>query len=106
MLSMFGIKDYIFAGIVITLLAYVGVLKFENNSLTSQNTVLGDRITSFTAITRASKIEADTKKEEVIKEVEVIKWKTQTKIKTIKEYIRDENLTDCNNAMSFSRSFF
>lgn len=42
----------------------------------------------------------------VDKEVEKIKWKTEIKIKTIKEYAKDENLTDCQNAMAFARSFF
>lgn len=42
----------------------------------------------------------------VDKEVEKIKWKTETRIKTIKEYVKDENLTDCQNAMAFARSFF
>lgn len=42
----------------------------------------------------------------VDKEVEKIKWRTQTRIKTIKEYVKDENLTDCQNAMAFARSFF
>ena len=42
----------------------------------------------------------------VDKEVEKIKWKTEIKIKTIKEYVKDENLTDCKNAMAFARSFF
>lgn len=42
----------------------------------------------------------------VDKEVEKIKWKTEIKIKMIKEYVKDENLTDCQNAMAFARSFF
>ena len=42
----------------------------------------------------------------VDKQVEVIKWRTETRIKTIKEYVKDENLTDCQNAMAFARSFF
>ncbi len=42
----------------------------------------------------------------VDKEVEKIKWKTEIKIKTIKEYVKDENLTDCQNAMAFARSYF
>ena len=42
----------------------------------------------------------------VDKEVEKIKWKTEIKIKTIKEYVKDENLTDCQNAMAFARSLF
>ena len=42
----------------------------------------------------------------VDKEVEKIKWKTEIKIKTIKEYVKDEKLTDCQNAMAFARSYF
>ena len=42
----------------------------------------------------------------VDKEVEKIKWRTEIKIKTIKEYVKDEKLTDCQNAMAFARSFF
>lgn len=41
----------------------------------------------------------------VDKQVEVIKWRTETRIKTIKEYRRDENLTDCQNALNFARSY-
>ena len=42
----------------------------------------------------------------VDKEIEVIKWHTETRLKTIKEYIRDENLTDCQNALNFARTAF
>ena len=42
----------------------------------------------------------------VDKEIEVIKWRTETRLKTIKEYIRDENLTDCQNALNFARAAF
>ena len=42
----------------------------------------------------------------VDKEIEVIKWRTETRIKTIKEFVKDENLTDCQNAMAFARSYF
>lgn len=42
----------------------------------------------------------------VDKEIEVIKWRTETRIKTIKEYVRDENLTDCQNALNFARTAF
>lgn len=42
----------------------------------------------------------------VDKEIEVVKWRTETRIKTIKEYAKDENLTDCQNALNFARDFF
>lgn len=106
MLSMFGIKDYIFTGIFMALLAYVGILKYNIADLEADNLALNNQVVSFTAVVNASQKEAEVKVVEVIKEVEVIKWKTETKIKTIKEYIKDENLTDCQNAMSFARSYF
>ena len=57
----------------------------------------------------AISIGQEQQKEKIVyvdREVEKIKWKTETKIKTIKEYVKDENLTDCQNAMAFARSFF
>ena len=42
----------------------------------------------------------------VDKEIEVIKWRTETRLKTIKEYVKDENLTDCQNALNFARTAF
>ena len=106
MFSLLGIKDYLFAGIMVAMVAYVGILKLEVSSLEDDNFALNNQVVSFTAVVNAQKAEAEVKQAEVIKEVEVIKWKTETKIKTIKEYIKDENLTDCQNAMSFARSYF
>ena len=57
----------------------------------------------------AISIGQEQQKEKIVyvdREVEKIKWKTETKIKTIKEYVKDENITDCQNAMAFARSFF
>lgn len=106
MFSLLGIKDYLFAGIMVAMVAYVGILKLEVSGLKDNNLALNNQVVSFTAVVNAQKAEAEVKQAEVIKEVEVIKWKTQTKIKTIKEYIKDEKLTDCQNAMSFACSYF
>ena len=57
----------------------------------------------------AISIGKEQQKEKIVyvdKQVEVIRWRTETRIKTIKEYVKDENLTDCQNAMAFARSFF
>ena len=57
----------------------------------------------------AISIGKEQQKEKIVyvdKQVEVIKWRTETRIKTIKEYAKDENLTDCQNALNFARSFF
>ena len=106
MFSLLGIKDYLFAGIMVAMVAYVGILKLEVSGLEDDNLALNNQVVSFTAVVNAQKVEAEVKQTEVIKEVEVIKWKTETKIKTIKEYIKDENQSDCQNAMSFARSYF
>ena len=106
MFSLLGVKDYLFAGIMVAMVAYVGILKLEVSGLEDDNFALNNQVVSFTAVVNAQKAEAEVKQAEVIKEVEVIKWKTQTKIKTIKEYIKDENQSDCQNAMSFARSYF
>lgn len=106
MLSLFGIKDFIFAGVVVALLAYVGVLKYTIADLEADNLALNNQIVSFEAIAKAEVKEAEAKVVEVIKEVEVIKWKTDTKIKTIKEYVYETNQSDCANAMAFARSYF
>lgn len=106
MFSLLGIKDYLFAGIMVAMVAYVGILKLEVSGLEDDNLALNNQVVSFTAVVNAQKAEAEVKQAEVIKEVEVIKWKTETKIKTIKEYVKDENKSDCQNAMSFARSYF
>lgn len=106
MFGLLGIKDYVFGGIVVALLTCSGMLLWENSSLKKSNQDLNNKVVSFESVAKSSKEEAEDKKVEVIKEVEVIKWKTETKIKTIKEYIKDENQSDCQNAMSFARSYF
>ena len=60
-------------------------------------------------VTSLRENEAKEAKEKIVyvdKEIEVIKWRTETRIKTIKEYVKDENLTDCQNALNFARTAF
>lgn len=104
--SILGIKDYILGGIIIALLTCICDLWWQNSSLKDDNVKLNTRIISYEAIAKASQEEAKAKIIYVDKQVEVVKWKTETKIKTIKEYVKDENQSDCSNAMSFARSFF
>ena len=106
MFSLLGIKDYLFAGIMVAMVAYVGILKLEVSGLEDDNLALNNQIVSFEALAKAEVKEAEIKVVEVIKEVEVIKWKTDTKIKTIKEYVYETNQSDCANAMAFARSYF
>ena len=80
--------------------------KDEKEKVEDEN---GYLITDKARYENAIAIGQEQQKEKIVyvdKEVEKIKWKTEIKIKTIKEYVKDENLTDCQNAMAFARSFF
>ena len=80
--------------------------KDEKKKVEDEN---GYLLTDKARYENAIAIGQEQQKEKIVyvdREVEKIKWKTETKIKTIKEYVKDENLTDCQNAMAFARSFF
>ena len=80
--------------------------KDEKEKVEDEN---GYLLTDKARYENAIAIGQEQQKEKIVyvdKEVEKIKWKTEIKIKTIKEYVKDENLTDCQNAMAFARSFF
>lgn len=80
--------------------------KDEKKKVEDEN---GYLLTDKARYENAIAIGQEQQKEKIVyvdKEVEKIKWKTETRIKTIKEYVKDENLTDCQNAMAFARSFF
>lgn len=105
--------DYILGALLIATLGWSASLKVETLSLKSSLStckedngyLLSDKVRYESSIA----IWQEQQKEKIIyvdREVEKIKWKTETKIKTIKEYVKDENLTDCQNAMAFARSFF
>ena len=80
--------------------------KDEKKKVEDEN---GYLLTDKARYENAIAISQEQQKEKIVyvdKEVEKIKWKTEIKIKTIKEYVKDENITDCQNAMAFARSFF
>ena len=106
MRSLHGLKEYLFIATVALLLGYVGILKHDFTQLENNNLALNNQVVSFEALAKAEVKEAEAKVVEVIKEVEVIKWKTDTKIKTIKEYVYETNQSDCANAMAFARTYF
>lgn len=80
--------------------------KDEKKKVEDEN---GYLLTDKARYENAISIWKEQQKEKIVyvdKQVEVIKWRTETRIKTIKEYAKDENLTDCQNALNFARSFF
>lgn len=101
-----GIREWVITGVVIAATLYVGMLKLEIHGLKAENKELNDRMVAIETLSKEAQREAEVKVVEVVKEVEVVKKETEYKIKKIKEYVRDENKSDCSNAMDFARSYF
>ena len=97
--------NYIYLAVGVALATYITMITLDNNQLKKDNENLKSVIIGMTAINENEAIQAKEKIVYVDKEVEVVKWRTETRLKTIKEYIRDENLTDCQNALNFARSY-
>ena len=98
--------NYIYLAIGVMLATYITIIKLDNNQLEKDNENLESVIIGMTAINENEVAQAKEKIVYVDKEVEIIKWRTSTRLKTIKEYVKDENLTDCQNALNFARSAF
>ena len=105
--SFFGsVKYYIFGVCAVAFGIYIFFLKAQIVSLQADNNTLNaDRMRYEYALELALKEQ----KEKIVyvdREIEVVKWKTKTKIETINEYVYDINKSDCANAMDFARSYF
>lgn len=107
------IIDYVLIVCLVAALGWSASLKIETWSLKSDLSTCkeenGYLLSDKARYENSIAIGKEEQKEKIVyvdKEVEKIKWKTEIKIKTIKEYVKDENLTDCQNAMAFARSFF
>ena len=98
--------NYIYLAIGVMLATYITMITIDNNQLKRDNKNLESVIIGMTAINDNEAKEAKEKIVYVDKEVEVVKWRTSTRLKTIKEYVKDENLTDCQNALNFARTAF
>lgn len=98
--------NYIYLAVGVALATYIALIKIDNWQLETDNDNLKSVIISMNAINENEAKEAKEKIVYVDKEIEVIKWRTETRLKTIKEYVKDENLTDCQNALNFARDFF
>lgn len=98
--------NYIYLAIGVMLATYITMIKLDNIQLEKDNKNLESVIIGMTAINENEVAQAKEKIVYVDKEVKVVKWRTETRLKTIKEYVRDENLTDCQNALNFARTAF
>ena len=98
--------NYIYLAIGVALATYITLIKIDNWQLETDNDNLKSVIIEMNAINENEAKEAKEKILYVDKEIEVIKWRTETRLKTIKEYVKDENITDCQNALNFARDSF
>jgi len=98
--------NYIYLAIGVALATYITLIKIDNWQLETDNDNLKSVIIGMNAINDTFKMTSKEKIVYVDKEIEVIKWRTETRLKTIKEYVKDENLTDCQNALNFARTAF
>lgn len=106
MLPFTGIKDYIYGGVILLLSISLIYFKLSVSSLEVDKANLEKQIVSYNTVMESTKHDNEIKQIEVIKEVEVIKKEVQTKIQKVKEYVRDENKSDCINAIDFARVTF
>lgn len=101
-----GVKDYIYGGIIVFLSISLIYFKLSVSSLEVDKANLEKQIVSYSTTIANIKHDNELKQVEVIKEVEVIKKEVQTKIQRVKEYVKDENKSDCINAIDFARVTF
>lgn len=118
--SKLGVIDYVLIACLIVALGWSASLKLEVWNLKGDLSTCKDEkekiadengylLTDKARYENAIAIRQEDQKEKIVyvdKEVKVVQWRTETKIKTIKEYVKDENLTDCQNALNFARTAF
>ena len=87
----------ILAFICLSILAYAIWLKSENRQLQSE-------IDAYNITIEIAAKEMQDKANELPKVVKEIEYRTQQKIQVVKEYVYDNNQTECENAIAVLRS--
>lgn len=91
-----------------TLLFSLGIysffLRLEVSTLREDNTVLNANIEKYNQAISQEEKNQEEKIKYVDREVKVIEYQTKTKLVPVKEYIYDNNQTDCQNAISVLRA--
>ena len=102
---MLTLKDYIFGAIVVVLLAFCGVLYFENAGLSSKlDTLKTEKAESFGAA-KQSAHEANTTSVRIQERIIYRDKQSAPIYKYIETYKGDANASDCHNNMSLLLSF-
>ena len=90
--------------LLVSLSIYTFFLRIEVSSLREDNTILNANKEKYDqAITQEDK-DQEVKIEYVDREVKVIEYQTKTKLVPVKEYIYDNNQTNCKNAINVLRA--
>jgi len=87
------------AFLVLAMSLYIWKLESENKALSVQ-------IAGYNAVIDSNNAEMRAKANEANKTITEIKYRTQIKIEKIKEYVYDENKSECDNAIQSMRLTF
>ena len=98
-------KDYIFGTIVVVLLAFCGVLYFENAGLSSKYEALKTEKAENFGAAKQSAHEANTTSVRIQEKIVYREKQSEPIYKYIETYKGDANASDCDNNMSLLRSF-
>ena len=102
---MLTLKDYIFGAIVVVLLAFCGVLYFENAGLSSKLEMLKTEKAENAGAAKQSAHEANAATVRIQERVVYREKQSAPIYKYIETYKGDANASDCDNNMSLLRSF-
>lgn len=90
--------------LLVSLCVYVFFIRSELASLREDNAILNGNIEKCNQAIAQAEDNQKTKIEYVDREVKVIEYRTKEKLVPIKEYIYDNNQTNCQNAINVLRA--
>ena len=102
---MLTLKDYIFGAIVVVLLAFCGVLYFENFGLEERFEALKTEKAENAGAAKQSSHEANATSVRIQERIIYRDKQSAPIYKYIETYKGDTNASDCDNTMSLLRSF-
>lgn len=90
--------------LLISFSIYTFFLRIEVSSLREDNTVLNANMEKYNQAIAQENKDQEIKIQYVDREVKVIEYQTKTKLVPVKEYIYDNNQTNCKNAINVLRA--
>lgn len=93
-----------FGTLLVSLAIYTFFLRIEVSSLREDNMVLSANIEKYNQAIAQENKDQEEKIKYIDREVKVIEYQTKTKLVPVKEYIYDNNQTNCKNAINVLRA--